>query len=74
MTRKVRWADMTGRQRAAAVVVAGVQFGLLAAALVDIARRDPAEINGSKLRWALICLVNFVGPVLYFARGRRRAS
>lgn len=39
-------------------------------------RRPPDEVNayGSKAKWAAIIAVNFVGPVLYFTKGRRKAA
>lgn len=51
-----------------------VQFGLLGAALADLRRRDPAQLNGPRWMWALVSLVNFVGPITYFAVGRRRGG
>jgi hypothetical protein len=35
-------------------------------------RRRPSEqVRGSKKLWAVAALVNFVGPLAYFAFGRR---
>ncbi len=46
------------------VPLAAIQLGLLAYALVDLARRDPAQINGPKWLWlVVILLVSLVGPV-----------
>ena len=56
--------------RIVAAVAATVRINLLARAQLDITRRDPALIRGSKRRWRLICLVNFVGPLAYFRWGR----
>jgi hypothetical protein len=52
------------------VAGAVVQVTLLAAAQIDITKRQSDEIRGSKVIWRLICLVNFIGPILYFAFGR----
>jgi hypothetical protein len=38
---------------------------------VDLARRPPASVNGRKDVWAAAIAVNFVGPLAYFAWGRR---
>ena len=43
---------------------------LAAAAWWDLARRPATQVRGPKWMWALVIGVNFVGPVLYFARGR----
>jgi hypothetical protein len=69
-----RWADLGPGQKVGAVVGAVVQFGLLAAALTDLRRRDPAEINGPRWAWQLASFVNFVGPIAYFALGRRKPN
>ena len=72
-----RWADLTPRSRRFVVVGAVVEAVLKVAALVDLARRPAVEVNGSKVRWALvITLVNSVGaaPLAYFAYGRRKRT
>lgn len=69
---KKRWSDLSTEQRAAVVGAAVVQVGLLAAALTDLRRRPSAQVNGSKAMWAALSFVNFVGPLAYFAFGRRR--
>jgi hypothetical protein len=69
--RKKRWSDLSERQQAAIVASGVVQVGLLVAALVDLWRRPADQVRGSKPTWAAISLVNFVGPLAYFAFGRR---
>jgi Phospholipase_D-nuclease N-terminal len=69
---KKRWSDLSTEQRAALVGAAVVQVGLLGAALGDLRRRSSAQVNGSKAMWAALSFVNFVGPLAYFAFGRRR--
>jgi hypothetical protein len=51
------------------VGVGVVQVSLAAAALADL-RRRPAD--HSKAMWAGLSLVNFLGPLAYFAVGRKR--
>jgi hypothetical protein len=58
------------------LVDAGIEAVLKIAALVDLARRSPEDVHGSRARWAAsIVLVNSVGalPITYFVHGRRRA-
>jgi hypothetical protein len=69
---KKRWKDMPPWARRAILVGASVQISLMAAAQADISRRSAADINGSKLRWRLISMINLAGPILYFTLGRRR--
>ncbi|WP_410645044.1 PLD nuclease N-terminal domain-containing protein [Amycolatopsis sp. lyj-346] len=65
-----RWRDLTGPQRTAIGTAASVQLLLAAAAWWDLAHRPVTQVRGPKWMWALVIGVNFVGPVLYFARGR----
>ncbi len=66
-----KWAELNARQRGAIRLLAIIQIGLLAAALVDIRGRTPAEINGRKRLWIAALFVNIIGPIAYFAFGRR---
>jgi hypothetical protein len=49
-----------------------VQLALLISALASLWRRPAAQINGSKAMWVGVSFVNFLGPLAYFAFGRRR--
>jgi hypothetical protein len=71
MARK-RWSDLTPGQQTAILVTASVQFSLAATAWVDLARRPADAVRGHKALWAAAIAVNFVGPMSYFAFGRRR--
>jgi hypothetical protein len=70
-----KWSDLTAREKAPFVLRGIIQFALLAAALADIYRRPAEEIKGSKWLWSAAVFVNFmgIGPIAYFAFGRRRA-
>jgi hypothetical protein len=48
------------------------QIGLFIAALWDIRRRPEDAINGSKRLWTGLAFINFIGPLAYFAFGRKR--
>jgi hypothetical protein len=49
-----------------------LQLGLIAFALIDLARRP--ETNGPRWAWVfIIILVNFIGPIAYFLVGRKEA-
>ncbi|SDE05210.1 hypothetical protein [Rhodococcus tukisamuensis] len=61
------------RYRVPVIVVGVVQVALTAAALLDLRHRGPDEIRGSRKAWAAASFVNFVGPIAYFALGRRRS-
>ena len=74
MRNKKRWSEMSNPQRVGVVVMGIVQISLAAAAWADLAKREPDQVNGPKGRWAGLIGINFVGPILYFTVGRRRAS
>ena len=67
-----RWSDLSDRQKTAMLVTMSVQISLLLAALTDLYRRPAEEVRGSKWVWGAVSFVNFVGPISYFAFGRRR--
>ena len=66
-----RWSDLSDRQQTALLVAGSVQLSLAATAWADLATRPAALVNGRKDVWAAIIGVNFLGPIAYFARGRR---
>jgi hypothetical protein len=72
----MRWADLTGRQRAGIAVLGAIQVSLqvslAATAWADLARRPAREVNGPKALWALVIAINVVGPLAYLRFGRRR--
>jgi len=54
------------------VATVTAQLGLLAAALSDLRRRPADAVNGDKRLWAAVSCVNVLGPLAYFAFGRKR--
>ncbi len=47
-------------------------MALQLAALIDLRRRPASEVRGSKPAWAAASFVNTIGPLAYFAFGRKR--
>ncbi|WOQ15767.1 PLD nuclease N-terminal domain-containing protein [Raineyella sp. W15-4] len=68
---KKRWQDLTKGQQAAMLTLASVQLSLAATAWADLARRPANAVRGRKGVWAAVIAINFIGPILYFLRGRR---
>jgi hypothetical protein len=66
-----RWSELSDRQRTVLLVVASAQLSLAATAWANLATRPAALVNGRKDVWAVVIAVTFVGPIAYFARGRR---
>ncbi len=67
-----RWSDLTDAQKGAVIVAGVAQVALATAAWADLARRPAELVRGPKPAWAVLIAVNFVGPISYFAIGRRR--
>jgi hypothetical protein len=70
----ISWHALDPRLRQTLIAAAGVEAGLKIAALIDLAQRSPAEVVGTRTRWAIAILaLNTVGvlPIAYFLRGRR---
>ncbi len=70
MTKK-SFAELPASTKVLLYLLGAVQFALLGAAHWDISHRDPSELRGSKAKWRAISLINFVGPIWYFTRGRK---
>ncbi len=71
MAKHQKWEHLSPAQRAGISVAGVVQVGLLIAAQVDLTRRSDEQVNGPKALWRAVSLINFVGPLAYFAIGRR---
>lgn len=70
-----RWSDLSDRSRRLIIAAAIAEAILKTAVLIDIRRRPASQIRGSKRMWIVAAvLVNSagVGPLSYFAFGRRR--
>jgi hypothetical protein len=73
MDRSRRWDELSAPKKALVMLLTSVQVSLAVSAWSDLAERPPETVNGSKKTWAAIIAVNFVGPILYYWRGRRAA-
>jgi hypothetical protein len=69
--RKKAWAELTRTQRHVILLGAAIQLVLQFLTLWDLRRRSADEVRGSKRWWTVAAFVNILGPVAYFAVGRR---
>jgi hypothetical protein len=69
-----RWADLSVGQRRLLVTAAAAEVSLKIAALIDIQRRPADQIRGPKAFWRAAMVVNLLGPLSYFAVGRKRTA
>ena len=70
-----RWSELSDSSRRLIIAVAIGEAVLKTAVLIDISHRPASQIRGSKRMWIIAAvLVNSagVGPLSYFAFGRRR--
>ena len=70
-----RWSELSDSSRRLIIAVAISEAVLKTAVLIDISHRPASQIRGSKRMWIIAAvLVNSagVGPLSYFAVGRRR--
>ena len=68
---KKKWSDLTAGQRRAVYLAGAVEMALTAAALWDLAHRPSGNVRGPKAAWVVAAFVQPVGPLVYFAKGRR---
>ena len=68
-----KWEDLSPPQQGAVVLLGIVQVTLLIAALLDIRKRSPEQINGDKRIWTVVAFINYIGPISYFLFGRKPA-
>lgn len=67
-----KWNDLEPKEQRAIAAVGTAQVALLITALIDLWRRPPAKVRGSKRLWTPALFVNFIGPISYFLFGRKR--
>ena len=72
MATKKKWSELSTRSRRLITITGVIEMALLAATLVDLKRRPAEQIKGSKWMWTALAFINIIGPVAYFAFGRRR--
>ncbi|HMK92383.1 MAG TPA: PLDc N-terminal domain-containing protein [Thermoleophilia bacterium] len=72
MAARKKWSELSPGTRRLIVVAGAVEAVLKTAMLIDIQRRPADLIRGPKWLWRPLAVVNFFGPVSYFAFGRRR--
>jgi hypothetical protein len=68
------WTERTRPHRGWIITAALVQLLLLAAARRDLHRQPADLVRGPKRRWVAASFVNFIGPLTYFAVGRRQIA
>ncbi|MGO1317740.1 MAG: PLDc N-terminal domain-containing protein [Cellulomonadaceae bacterium] len=65
------WKELSGKRKVFVTLLTSAQLALTVAAYKDLVGRPGKEIEGSKLAWGIALLVNWIGPLAYFAKGRR---
>ncbi|PJI84865.1 PLD nuclease N-terminal domain-containing protein [Luteimicrobium subarcticum] len=71
MGHKKKWSELSGGQRFGVLVLGVAQLALTVSAYRDLSQRDEDEIEGTKLAWGVAILVNWIGPITYYLKGRK---
>lgn len=66
-----RWSDLSAGQQRLVVAAAAGELSLKVPALIDLRRRPRDQVRGPKPLWVALMFVNLIGPLSYFAFGRR---
>ena len=72
MAQRKRWSDLSPAAKTAVLVGAVAEAVTTTMAMRDLIRRPPSDVRGWKPLWALGCVVQPFGPLLYLCVGRRR--
>ena len=72
MATKKKWSERSPRSRRLITITGVIDLALRVATRVDLRRRPAEQIKGSKRLWTALAFVNIIGPLAYFAFGRRR--
>ncbi|AKF27519.1 membrane protein [[Brevibacterium] flavum] len=65
------WLDLPTELRFPVIAVAIAEFATKVSVWVSLSRRAPEKVRGPKWVWALLTIVNGVGPAAYWAFGRK---
>jgi hypothetical protein len=68
---KKKWSHLTVAQKRIIYVAGAAEVVATAAALRDLARRPADQVRGPKAAWVVAFFVQPVGPLAYFAAGKR---
>lgn len=68
---KRKWSDLSPTQQKVTAMAGVLEVVATTAMLVDLARRPASTVRGSKALWRTLSVVQPVGPLAYFAFGRR---
>jgi hypothetical protein len=68
---KKKWSDLTPTQQKLILAGGAVEVILTTSALISLARRPKEAVRGPKALWAASLVIQPVGPLAYFALGRR---
>jgi hypothetical protein len=74
MSGRRRWSELSTTQQRGVAAAAVGQVALFLAAALSIRRTAPERVRGPKAVWYAACFVNWIGPLAWFAVGRRRAD
>ena len=63
--------DLTTTQLVLIGVLVTLQFGLLLAGLITVARTPQERLTAPRIVWTLVCFIQVVVPIVFFVAGRK---
>ena len=72
METKRKFQDLPPGGKIAVAFAAIAELTLMVVALRDLYKRPAEQVKGPKPAWAAASMINFLGPIAYFAFGRRK--
>lgn len=69
---RLRWQQTPTWRKGLTIGSTVLHMVLLTAAMLDLRRRTPEQLNGNKKLWSAIVFIQLVGPISYFLFGRKR--
>lgn len=66
--------ELTTAQLVLVIVLGTVQLGLMLIGLITLFRTPAERLTAPRIVWVLVCLVQFVGPIVFLVVGRKPES
>ncbi len=63
--------ELTTAQLVLVILLGTIQLGLLLVGLITLFRTPAERLTAPRIVWVLVCLVQFVGPIVFLVVGRK---
>lgn len=66
--------ELTTAQLVLVILLVTIQLGLLLVGLITLFRTPAERLTAPRIVWVLVCLIQFVGPIVFLVMGRKPKS